>query len=94
MARMASKSVADIEGAWVESDFDSGLIERCKRYWKTPANELPDVMVATYLSQRMAMTLMIDEARRRVAIGHFDDTELYDGQLCETLARAVSATGH
>jgi hypothetical protein len=90
---MTVKSVADIEGPWVQGEFESGLIMRCKRYWMVPVNELPDVMVVTYLSQRVAMPLMIEEARRRLASGRLDDTELYDGQLSKALEEAIAAGG-
>ena len=90
---MTTKSVADIEGPWVDSSFKSGLIERCKRFWTVPLNELPDLMVATYLNQRIATSFMIEEARRRLASGRFDDSKLYDGQLEEALKQAVAADG-
>ena len=91
---MTPKSVADIEGPWVDSNFDSGLIERCKRYWTVPVSELPDMMVATFLNQRIAAAVMIEEARRRIESGKLDDTELFDGQLHEALERATATSGH
>jgi hypothetical protein len=91
---MPFKSVADFEGPWVDSDFHSGLIDHCKRYWTVPVNEIPDVMVATYLNQRIATPLMIEEARRRLASGKIDDTELFDGQLSEALQRTNEASMH
>jgi hypothetical protein len=91
---MTVKSVADIEGPWIESDFKSGLIERCKSYWTVPVDKLLDLMVATYLSQRIATAIMIEEAKRRVALGKPDDSELFDGQWNEALARAIAVSGH
>jgi hypothetical protein len=90
MKKEIFKSVADIEGPWEDppDGFTSGLIERCKRYWNTPANQLPNLMVATYLNQKFATQFMIEEAKRRLLAGFSDDTELYEGQLDEALKQA------
>ncbi len=87
---MTNKTVADVEGEWVDSDFKSGLIERCKRFWNVPITELPDEMVATYLRQEIATDLMIEEARRRLASGKSDDTEMYDGEMGIARERAIA----
>ena len=84
----SSTSVADIEGPWVDPEVSTGLIERCKRYWNVPVNQLPDQIVATYLRQEIAIKLMIEEAERRLASGTADDSELYDGELAEALKSA------
>jgi hypothetical protein len=81
------KSVADVEGPWSDPQFDSSLIAGCKKYWDMPINELPDLMVATYLNQGFAIKEMLNEARDRIQRGSPDDTELYDGQLAETVMR-------
>ncbi len=86
---MAAQSVADIEGAWVDPQWTSGVIERCRQSWTTPINEVPDIALITYLHQQFAPELVIAEARSRVAAGHFDDTELYGGQMAEALESAV-----
>lgn len=80
-----NQSVADIEGPWLETNFQSGLIERCGRYWNVPVTELPNVILATYLRQRIALRLVIAEARRRVEAGINDDSELFEGELASTL---------
>jgi hypothetical protein len=84
---MKAISVADIEGPWVEPNFDSGLIKRCKDHWAVPLQELLDLMVATFLTQEIAAKPMAEEAQRRLDSGIVDDTELYDGQLAESLKR-------
>jgi len=83
-----TRCVADFEGEWSQPDFESGLIERCRRYWATPIDELPDVMIATYLNQEFALAPMQNEARRRLDIGLCDDSELYEGQLRDALERS------
>lgn len=83
-------TVADVEGPWVEPRFRSGLIARCKRGWNTPVVELTDELLATYLRQKIGLSLVIPEARRRLAERRADDTELYDQELAEALK---SATG-
>lgn len=84
---MESKCVADIEGSWVEQPFQSGLIERCKRNWNIPVIELTNEVLATYLRQKIALQLIIPEARRRIDAGFDDDSELFDGELAEALQR-------
>jgi hypothetical protein len=84
---MSTRSVADIEGPWVDPHWDSGTIERCRQYWTTPINEVPDIALITYIHQQFAPELVIAEARSRVLAGRFDDTELYDGQMAESLVQ-------
>jgi hypothetical protein len=83
-------TVADVEGAWVDPNLDSGLIQRCKRGWNTPISELTNELLATYLRQKLALALVVPEARKRVAAKFSDDTELYDDELENALK---SATG-
>ena len=80
-------SVRDIEGKWI-GDAPTGLIQRCKESWDTPLRELSDLMVATYLNQKIATGYMIQEAERRLSDFEPDDTEMFDGQLKEALADA------
>ncbi len=91
---MKPRSVADVVGPWVDPDFDSGLIERCKRYWGVPVPELPNGMLATYLRQRIALQIIIPEARKRVETGIHDDSELYDGELAEAFRDACEVRRH
>jgi hypothetical protein len=73
---MKTPCVADVAGPWVESDFRSGLIECCKRYWNVPIAELPNEILATYLRQQIALRLVIPEARRRLQTGMDDGSEM------------------
>ncbi len=84
---MKSKSVADVEGSWVDPDFDSGLIARCKRDWSIPVTELSNEALATYLRQQIALELVIPEARMRVEPGFDDGSEIEDGELAAALQR-------
>ena len=88
---MKFSSVADVAGPWVDTDFESELIERCKRYWNVPVNELPNEVLATYLRQRITLQLMIPEARKRLERGMNDDSEMYDGELSEALRGASNS---
>ena len=83
-----TRCVADFEGDWSQPDYESGLIERCRRYWTTPIHELPDVMIATYMNQKFALPPMQNEAQRRLDNGLCDDSELYEGQLRDALERS------
>jgi hypothetical protein len=86
---MDNKSVADIEGPWLDPEFESSVIDRCREYWSTPMSRVPDIALATYLNQRIALQLVIQEAKLRVTTGRMDDTEFFDGQLREALEKAI-----
>ena len=86
-----AQSVSDIEGPWKEPDWDSCLIERCRQYWDVSIDRLPDLVVATYLDQGIAVPLVVEEARRRLASGNLDGSELFEGQLAEAFQRRAIA---
>lgn len=81
-------SVASIEGPWVDSKFDSGLINRCRLDWNTPVTELTNEVLATYLRQRIALLLTVPEAEQRIARNYIDHTEMYDKELADALDSA------
>jgi hypothetical protein len=84
-------SVADVEGPWVDEPggFQSGLIERCRRGWNTPIGALSNELLATYLRQKIALRLVVPEARRRLDEGYVDGTELYDDELANAVRIAL-----
>lgn len=88
---MASRCVADVEGPWVEPDFNSSLIERCRSNWSVPVTEVSNYVLATFIRQRIALGLVIPEARRRIEAGFTDDTELYDEELSVAVSEAPDA---
>ena len=84
-----SVTVADVEGPWVDPGFQSNLIERCKRGWNTPVGELTNELLATYLRQKIALSLVVPEARKRIAEKFTDGTEMDDAELKNALKSAV-----
>lgn len=90
MADLPLNTVGDCEGPWVDPEIYSSLIERCKRGWNTPINELTNELLATYLRQKIALQLVVPEARKRLREGYIDDTELDEEELANALR---SATG-
>jgi hypothetical protein len=80
-----TRSVADIEGPWVEPEFESGLIARCRQDWTTPVSRLSNQVLATFIRQEIGLPIVIPEAQRRVDAGFNDDSELYDGELAAAL---------
>ena len=85
-------TIADVEGPWVEPNFESGLIDRCRRGWNTPVTELTNELLATYLRQKIALSLVVPEARKRIAQKFTDDSELYDDELANALKSATGET--
>ena len=92
MTRKQPTTVADIEGPWVNPNYESGLIDRCRRGWNTPVTQLTNNLLSTYLRQKFALPLIIPEAQKRVASIFVDDTELYDDELKNALKSAIRET--
>jgi len=81
-------SARDVEGEWIDPQFESGLVQHCREAWHVPFDELSDAMLATFLRQEIATEHVISEAQRRLERGSCDGSELYDGELRASLAEA------
>ena len=88
---MAARTVEEIEGPWRDPIFDTGLIRRCRVYWSVPVDQLPNDALATNLRQRIALEVIVPEAKRQIDSGFDDDMGLYDGELAEALNGIVDA---
>ena len=88
---MESRSVADVEGPWIEPDFDSGLIQRCRKNWSVPVGKLSNNALSTFLRQKFALQIVIPEGQRRLQANFVDDTELYDDELASAVQEAQKA---
>jgi hypothetical protein len=84
-------SVAELLGPWVEPDWDSGLIARCREAWNKPLRELSREELASMLRQRFAVERLLPVAKKRLEDGKDDDTEMFDGELQEAIAYASKA---
>ena len=74
-------TIAALLGPWVEPDWESGLIARCRMAWNKPLRELNNEDLATLLRQRIAVEHILPIARKRVEEGIEDGTEMYEGEL-------------
>lgn len=83
-------SLAHILGPWVEPDWDSGLIARCREAWGKPLRDLSREELATLLRQRFAVEHLLPVARRKLQETD-DDTEMFDGELAEAIEYASRA---
>ena len=83
-----NNSVADILGPWIEPDWDSGLIARCREAWNKPLRDLSREELATLLRQRYAVEHLLPIAKNRLENGVDDDTEMFDGELQEAIEHA------
>ena len=81
-------TAAEIHGPWVDPGWDSGLIDQVRRHWSVPIADLPDVVLALYIRQRIAVAPVLAEAYRLLS-SRPDDSEQYDGEL----AAAVDQVG-
>jgi hypothetical protein len=87
---MDLRSVSDIAGPWVTPNFESSLIDRCRRNWSVPVVEISNYVLATFIRQRIALDLVLPEARRRLDIGFTDESELYDEELENAVSEAIN----
>jgi CDI immunity proteins len=76
-----SISVADILGPWIDPQWDSGLVNRCKNAWNKPLQSLTNEELATFLRQRFAVEHILPIAEKRLKDGVDDDSEMYEGEL-------------
>lgn len=83
---MEHRSVADIEGPWIEPEFNSSLIQRCRENWAVPIRQVTNLVLATFIRERIGLSIVVPEAKRRVEARYDDDSEMYDGQLASALA--------
>jgi hypothetical protein len=86
---METGSVANIEGAWIEPEFESSLIQRCRDNWSVPVSNLSNYVLATFARQRMGR-LVVREAKRRIELEFLDGSELYDEELSNAIAELSS----
>lgn len=49
---------------------------------------LTNELLATYLRQKIALSLIVPEAEMRITKGYVDDTEMYDEELANALKDA------
>jgi hypothetical protein len=77
-------SIADILGPWIEPDWDSGLIARCKEAWNKPLKDLSREELATLLRQRFAVNELLPIARKKLQQAN-DNTEMFDGELAKAI---------
>ncbi len=70
------KSLEEIEGAWPEPEFHSGLVLRCHAARTKPIDELSDLELTTLLNQAIGVSHILPEAIRRLRDARPDDTEL------------------
>lgn len=83
-----SRSVADVEGPWLNPDFESSLIEKCRTNWNTPVSQLTNEILSMFLRQGIACELVRPETQKRLEAGFDDDSELYEGQLASAFREA------
>jgi len=81
-------SLAEILGPWVEPDWDSGLIARCRGAWNKPLGDLSREELATLLRQRFAVEELLPVAKKRLEHDIDDETEMFEGELKEAIEYA------
>jgi hypothetical protein len=86
--RSDTASIADILGPWIEPDWDSGLIDRCRQAWTKPLRDLSREELATLLRQRIALEHLLPIAQQKLQSGVDDGTEMYEGELAAAVEYA------
>jgi hypothetical protein len=85
-------SIATILGPWVDPNWESGLVHRCKEAWDKSIETLTNGELATLLGQRIAVEHILSVAHKRLEDGFDDGTEMYDGELNAAIEYAVQGT--
>lgn len=88
---MEHRSVADIEGPWIEPELNSGLIQRLRKNWSVSVCDLTNAALATFLRQKRALSIVLPEAQRRLDANFVDETELHDDELRESIQIACGS---
>lgn len=83
-------SLGDILGPWIEPNWESGLIGRCREAWNKPLRDLSREDLATLLRQRFAVEHLVPVAKKKLA-DIDDETEMFDGELREAIEYASKA---
>jgi hypothetical protein len=83
---MEPRSVANIEGTWIDPEFESSLIQRCRDNWTVPVSDLSNYALATFIRQRLGLELVAPEARRRIELQYLDGSQLHDEELLDAIA--------
>jgi hypothetical protein len=81
-------TIAEIAGPWVESDFESSLVSRCRNAWNKPLAQLTNQELATLLRQEIAVDVLAPLAATRLEAAVRDDSECYDDELANALQKA------
>jgi hypothetical protein len=83
-------SAADLLGPWVNPNWESGMVVRCKVAWEKPLEELTNLELATFLDQSICVERVLPIALKRVESKVDDETEYYDGHLLGSIERCTS----
>jgi len=86
---MEKRTVADIVGPWIDPDFNSSLIERCRNNWSIPVGLVTNYVLATFIRQRIALNIVVPEAQRRIVAGFEDGSEILDDELSIAIAEIL-----
>ncbi|MGE3308651.1 MAG: contact-dependent growth inhibition system immunity protein [Limisphaerales bacterium] len=84
-----SKSLSRILGPWVEPEWESGVIARCREAWNKPLRELSRLELATLLRQRLAMEHLLPVVAKKLMDAD-DGTELFEGELLGAIENVQS----
>jgi hypothetical protein len=81
--------MADLLGPWIDPNFQSGLILRCKEAWNKPLEELSNLELATFLDQNIGVDYVLPIAKDRMARKVEDHTEFYKGHLNASVEKLI-----
>jgi hypothetical protein len=84
-----TQSIAQLVGPWVEPDWESGLIQRCREAWTKPIRDLSRGELATLLRQRIAVECLVPIAKDNLQNRPDDETEMFEGELREAIEYAT-----
>ncbi|HTR40822.1 MAG TPA: contact-dependent growth inhibition system immunity protein [Pseudomonadales bacterium] len=81
-------SLSNLLGPWIEPNWESGLITRCRDAWHKPIQNLSREELAVLLRQKIAVEHLLPIAKGKLQQTD-DGTEIFDGELAEAIEGAV-----
>lgn len=84
-----TQSIEQLENDfWKETDFPTGLVERCYRYRKIPIGDLSPEQLRTLIGQQIGLKYLIPLALAILRQNILVEAELYEGDLLSAVLTA------
>ena len=81
-----TQSIEQLENDyWQETDFPTGLVERCFRYRKIPISDLTPAQLRTLIGQQIGLKYLVPLALKALEQNLLTEADLYEGDLLASI---------